>query len=244
MSKVCQVCGKPIPAGSGRRSFCSEACRNEHRRQYQAEWQRQRYGGKAREPLTDEERARRKKAAVERWRAAHPEALAQNNRDRYARDKDKLKAYATRRQKQLAENMTLDRYPEYRERQYRAETRYRTKRRAEMTPEELADYDARQSELRQARMEWRKAHPLPYIAPEDSRIGKARIAAGMSQADLADASGYTLAQLVAWETGQCVPQLKTVRRLAAAIGVDWQEIAEPRPGKRRGKTTEEETPTR
>jgi len=53
----------------------------------------------------------------------------------------------------------------------------------------------------------------------DSRIAAARIAAGMSQAQLAERIGTTQQQLSRWETGARVPRVDVLKKIADALGV-------------------------
>ncbi|MDP9364305.1 MAG: helix-turn-helix domain-containing protein [Chloroflexota bacterium] len=53
-----------------------------------------------------------------------------------------------------------------------------------------------------------------------------RIARPWSQRELARRAGVAENTIVFAETGQRVPRLLTMRRVADALGVDWSEVAE------------------
>lgn len=60
----------------------------------------------------------------------------------------------------------------------------------------------------------------------DSPIAAARIAAGMTQQQLADAIHTTQAMIARWETGRRTPKVATLKRIADALGKKWTEIGE------------------
>ena len=53
-----------------------------------------------------------------------------------------------------------------------------------------------------------------------------RIGRLWSQRELAQRAGVAHGTIVAAETGQRLPRLLTMRRIADALGVDWGEVAE------------------
>lgn len=53
-----------------------------------------------------------------------------------------------------------------------------------------------------------------------SPIRAARIAAGMTQQQLADALGVAQQSVTRWETGEREPRVSTLKRIAAALGCD------------------------
>jgi transcriptional regulator with XRE-family HTH domain len=63
-----------------------------------------------------------------------------------------------------------------------------------------------------------KAAKPRYLSGEALR--KARIAAGLEQAELADRAGATQGQVSGWERGHTGCRLGTLHKLANALGVD------------------------
>lgn len=55
---------------------------------------------------------------------------------------------------------------------------------------------------------------------QPSPIRAARIAAGMTQQQLADALGVAQQSVTRWETGEREPRISTLRRIAAVLGCD------------------------
>lgn len=57
-----------------------------------------------------------------------------------------------------------------------------------------------------------------------SPIRAARIAAGMTQQQLADALGVAQQSVTRWETGEREPRVSTLKRIAAALGCDLSAL--------------------
>lgn len=55
---------------------------------------------------------------------------------------------------------------------------------------------------------------------QPSPIRAARIAAGMTQQQLADALGVAQQSVTRWETGEREPRVSTLKRIAAVLGCD------------------------
>lgn len=55
---------------------------------------------------------------------------------------------------------------------------------------------------------------------QPSPIRAVRIAAGMTQQQLADALGVAQQSVTRWETGEREPRISTLRRIAAVLGCD------------------------
>lgn len=55
---------------------------------------------------------------------------------------------------------------------------------------------------------------------QPSPIRAARIAAGMTQQQLADALGIAQQSVARWETGEREPRVSTLKRIAAVLGCD------------------------
>lgn len=55
---------------------------------------------------------------------------------------------------------------------------------------------------------------------QPSPIRAVRIAAGMTQQQLADALGVAQQSVTRWETGEREPRVSTLRRIAAVLGCD------------------------
>lgn len=53
-----------------------------------------------------------------------------------------------------------------------------------------------------------------------SPIRAARLAAGMTQQQLADALGVAQQSVTRWETGEREPRVSTLKRIAAVLGCD------------------------
>ena len=60
----------------------------------------------------------------------------------------------------------------------------------------------------------------------DSLIAKARLKAGYTQTQLADAIGVGQAQIANWESGFRKPKMDALMRIGAALGVDWTTLIE------------------
>ena len=58
----------------------------------------------------------------------------------------------------------------------------------------------------------------------ESAIARERIAAGMTQAQLAEAIGTSKQVLSRWETGQRSPTVDTIRRIADALHIDTARL--------------------
>ncbi|MDC0980300.1 helix-turn-helix transcriptional regulator [Bdellovibrionales bacterium] len=69
------------------------------------------------------------------------------------------------------------------------------------------------------------------------RIKKARDAAGLTQADLAEMVKVEPASVSRWEQGQSMPRPKRVKEIAKALNrdVDWLVGIEPRPEKKHNR---------
>lgn len=59
---------------------------------------------------------------------------------------------------------------------------------------------------------------------QPSPIRAARIAAGMTQQQLADALGVAQQSVTRWETGEREPRVSTLRRIAAVLGCDLSAL--------------------
>jgi putative transcriptional regulator len=57
-------------------------------------------------------------------------------------------------------------------------------------------------------------------------IRKIRMMAGMSQADIANATGLNPAAISLIERGKRIPRPKTAKKIAAVLGFDWQKFYE------------------
>jgi len=69
--------------------------------------------------------------------------------------------------------------------------------------------------------------PDPRKAPRhtgDSPIAKARLAAGLTQEQLAARMGITQKAITNWERGARNPKLATIRKIADALGIDWTSL--------------------
>lgn len=67
----------------------------------------------------------------------------------------------------------------------------------------------------------------PRKAPRhtgDSPIAKARLAAGLTQEQLAARMGITQQTVANWERGARNPKLASLRKIADALGVDWTSL--------------------
>lgn len=59
---------------------------------------------------------------------------------------------------------------------------------------------------------------------QPSPIRAARIAAGMTQQQLADALGIAQQSVARWEAGEREPRVSTLRRIAAVLGCDLSAL--------------------
>ena len=57
-------------------------------------------------------------------------------------------------------------------------------------------------------------------------IRKIRMMAGLSQADIANATGLNAAAISLIERGKRTPRPKTAKKIAAVLGFDWQKFYE------------------
>ena len=57
-------------------------------------------------------------------------------------------------------------------------------------------------------------------------IRKIRMMAGMSQADIANATGLNAAAISLIERGKRTPRPKTAKKIAAVLGFNWQKFYE------------------
>lgn len=60
----------------------------------------------------------------------------------------------------------------------------------------------------------------------ENLIRRARIAAGLTQEDLAREVGVGLRNVPDWESGKRVPRLKTLRRIAEVTGTSVESLTE------------------
>ena len=58
----------------------------------------------------------------------------------------------------------------------------------------------------------------------DSKIAQARMAAGLTQSQLADRLGVTPQMVGRWERGERLPKLDTLRRIADALGIELNTL--------------------
>ena len=65
----------------------------------------------------------------------------------------------------------------------------------------------------------------PRDTRNDSPIARARLAAGLTQAQLAEKVGVLPNQIGNWERGFRVPKLDALRRIAAALGCKIDDLA-------------------
>lgn len=68
-----------------------------------------------------------------------------------------------------------------------------------------------------------------YTVPRhtnDSLIAKARLKAGFTQKQLADAIGVGQTQIANWESGFRKPKMDALIRIGNALGVDWTTLIE------------------
>lgn len=59
-----------------------------------------------------------------------------------------------------------------------------------------------------------------------SKITQARIASGITQRELADGLGVSIAQAQRWEYGKHKPRASTLKRIGEILGVDWTTLVE------------------
>lgn len=104
--QICAVCGKTFTPGVGNAKYCSEACRQEGRRQRRKEWEaRTDYLEKQRQAAQEYREA---KAAASKQAAAASEAREATNRRR--RELYRAKADAAALERQAAAGDVLARY--------------------------------------------------------------------------------------------------------------------------------------
>lgn len=58
----------------------------------------------------------------------------------------------------------------------------------------------------------------------DSLIAKARLAKGLTQAQLAEAIGVKPTQIANWEQGTRKPKVGALMKIADALGIDWTTL--------------------
>ena len=58
----------------------------------------------------------------------------------------------------------------------------------------------------------------------DSLIAQARLAKGMTQAQLAEAIGVKPTQIANWEQGTRKPKVGALMKIADALGIDWTTL--------------------
>lgn len=66
----------------------------------------------------------------------------------------------------------------------------------------------------------------PRVTDADSPLTRARLAAGLTQGQLAKMIGTTQAMICRWERGERTPKLSSLQRLATALGVDWTDLVQ------------------
>lgn len=57
-----------------------------------------------------------------------------------------------------------------------------------------------------------------------SPIRAARLAAGMTQQQLADALGISQVSVTRWETGEHEPRVSTLKRIASVLGCNLRDL--------------------
>jgi len=66
-----------------------------------------------------------------------------------------------------------------------------------------------------------------YTVPRhtnDSLIAQARLAKGLTQAQLAEAIGVKPTQIANWESGFRKPKMDALMRMGDAMGIDWTTL--------------------
>lgn len=58
----------------------------------------------------------------------------------------------------------------------------------------------------------------------DSLIAQARLAKGLTQAQLAEAIGVKPTQIANWEQGTRKPKVGALMKIADALGIDWTTL--------------------
>ena len=58
----------------------------------------------------------------------------------------------------------------------------------------------------------------------DSLIAQARLAKGLTQAQLAEAIGVKPTQIANWEQGARKPKVGALMKIADALGIDWTTL--------------------
>lgn len=58
-----------------------------------------------------------------------------------------------------------------------------------------------------------------------SPIAAARLAKGITQAQLAEKLGVIQQQVARWETGESEPRTSTLKKIGEALGIDWTILA-------------------
>ena len=58
----------------------------------------------------------------------------------------------------------------------------------------------------------------------DSLIAQARLAKGLTQAQLAEAIGVKPTQIANWEQGTRKPKIDALMRIGDALGIDWTTL--------------------
>lgn len=64
------------------------------------------------------------------------------------------------------------------------------------------------------------------VHTNDSLIAQARLKAGFTQTQLADAIGVKQTQIANWESGFRNPKMDALMRIGNALGVDWTALIE------------------
>ena len=64
------------------------------------------------------------------------------------------------------------------------------------------------------------------VHTNDSTIAQARLKAGYTQTQLADAIGVGQTQVANWESGYRRPKIDALMRIGAALGIDWTTLVE------------------
>lgn len=68
------------------------------------------------------------------------------------------------------------------------------------------------------------AQELPRVTPGESSIAQLRRERGMTQADLAKRVGCGQSQIASWETGLRAPKIRSLRKVAAALECDLNDL--------------------
>ena len=72
----------------------------------------------------------------------------------------------------------------------------------------------------------RNSEPRGPMRTNDSLIAQARLKAGITQTQLADAIGVCQTQIANWERGFRKPKMDALMRIGEVLGVDWTTLIE------------------